>query len=218
MPASIVSPGCLASPFAHGLIRNCWHTQAGAAQTLMHRASCVAALIGRHAAGLPCLTSCTWQAVQRCSTQVQLPALKAVLRQLYKKVHPDLFSDDQTARLANEHSFKLLQARGTDRHGLRMRSLPSDLLQHTLAAGPRLERCARASRNTWMQRSRAARLAAQPACRTTLSSMSRMRRRGPVRTNSPVPVRARLCPAVPRVLLTPDEARLQRRPTCGASR
>ncbi len=69
-----------------------------------------------------------------------------------------------------------------------------------------------------MRRSRAARLAAQPACRTTLSSMSRTGRRGPVRPNGSLPVRARSCPAVHPVLLTPDEAQLQRRPTCGASR
>ena len=44
-----------------------------------------------------------------CSTQAAAPSLKTVLRQLYRKVHPDLFHGDQTARLANEHSFKLLQ-------------------------------------------------------------------------------------------------------------
>ncbi len=37
------------------------------------------------------------------------PVLKKVLRELYKRVHPDLFHDVPHAREANEHSFKLLQ-------------------------------------------------------------------------------------------------------------
>ena len=37
------------------------------------------------------------------------PLLKRVLRELYKRVHPDLFHDVPHAREANEHSFKLLQ-------------------------------------------------------------------------------------------------------------
>ena len=39
------------------------------------------------------------------------PVLKRVLRELYKRVHPDLFHDVPHAREANEHSFKLLQVR-----------------------------------------------------------------------------------------------------------
>ena len=39
------------------------------------------------------------------------PVLKKVLRELYKRVHPDLFHDVPHAREANEHSFKLLQVR-----------------------------------------------------------------------------------------------------------
>ena len=37
------------------------------------------------------------------------PVLRRVLRELYKRVHPDLFHDVPHAREANEHSFKLLQ-------------------------------------------------------------------------------------------------------------
>ena len=37
------------------------------------------------------------------------PLLKRVLRDLYKRVHPDLFHDVPHAREANEQSFKLLQ-------------------------------------------------------------------------------------------------------------
>ena len=37
------------------------------------------------------------------------PVLKKVLRELYKRIHPDLFHDVPHAREANEHSFKLLQ-------------------------------------------------------------------------------------------------------------
>ena len=37
------------------------------------------------------------------------PQLKVQLRELYKRVHPDLFHDIPFARQANEHSFKLLQ-------------------------------------------------------------------------------------------------------------
>ena len=37
------------------------------------------------------------------------PELKLQLRELYKRVHPDLFHDHPLARDANEHSFKLLQ-------------------------------------------------------------------------------------------------------------
>ncbi|KAK9907490.1 hypothetical protein WJX75_004677 [Coccomyxa subellipsoidea] len=39
----------------------------------------------------------------------QPPLLKVQLRELYKRVHPDLFHDIPFARQANEHSFKLLQ-------------------------------------------------------------------------------------------------------------
>ena len=39
----------------------------------------------------------------------QRPQLKVQLRELYKRVHPDLFHDIPLARQANEHSFKLLQ-------------------------------------------------------------------------------------------------------------
>ena len=39
------------------------------------------------------------------------PLLKRVLRELYKRVHPDLFHDVPHAREANEQSFKLLQVR-----------------------------------------------------------------------------------------------------------
>lgn len=35
--------------------------------------------------------------------------VKAQLRELYKKVHPDLFQNHEQARDANEKSFKLLQ-------------------------------------------------------------------------------------------------------------
>ena len=40
------------------------------------------------------------------------PLLKRVLRELYKRVHPDLFHDVPHAREANEQSFKLLQVHG----------------------------------------------------------------------------------------------------------
>ena len=43
------------------------------------------------------------------NTYVEPPVLKKVLRELYKRVHPDLFHDVPHAREANEHSFKLLQ-------------------------------------------------------------------------------------------------------------
>lgn len=39
------------------------------------------------------------------------PVLKRVLRELYKRVHPDIFHDVPHAREANEQSFKLLQVR-----------------------------------------------------------------------------------------------------------
>ncbi len=42
-------------------------------------------------------------------TPSEPPVLKKVLRELYKRVHPDLFHDVPHAREANEHSFKLLQ-------------------------------------------------------------------------------------------------------------
>lgn len=38
-----------------------------------------------------------------------LPTLKAQLRELYKRIHPDTFHDHPEARDANEHSFKALQ-------------------------------------------------------------------------------------------------------------
>lgn len=37
------------------------------------------------------------------------PQLNVQLRELYKRVHPDLFHDIPLAMKANEHSFKLLQ-------------------------------------------------------------------------------------------------------------
>ena len=50
---------------------------------------------------------------QRCITSdassKKVPELKLQLRELYKRVHPDLFHDHPLAREANEHSFKLLQ-------------------------------------------------------------------------------------------------------------
>jgi Domain of unknown function (DUF4460) len=41
--------------------------------------------------------------------QTPLPTLKAQLRALYKRIHPDTFHDYPKAREANEHSFKALQ-------------------------------------------------------------------------------------------------------------
>ena len=43
------------------------------------------------------------------SSAAEPPALKTKLRELYKRVHPDLFHDLPLARDSNEHSFKLLQ-------------------------------------------------------------------------------------------------------------
>lgn len=74
----------------------------------MHRTS-RAALLSPQLSLLSAIYSSGWQPACFCSTDAPLPSLKSVLRELYKKVHPDLFHDDQTARLANEHSFKLLQ-------------------------------------------------------------------------------------------------------------
>ena len=37
------------------------------------------------------------------------PSLRSKLRELYKRVHPDLFGAHAEARLANERSFQLLQ-------------------------------------------------------------------------------------------------------------
>ena len=68
-----------------------------------------AALLNNNRRILQALLSSVTQPCCCCSTQAAAPTLKTVLRQLYKKVHPDLFHGDQTARLANEHSFKLLQ-------------------------------------------------------------------------------------------------------------
>lgn len=60
--------------------------------------------------------SCVILNTQHYSTEIQKsepPLLKVQLRELYKRVHPDLFHDTPFARQANEHSFKLLQVGST---------------------------------------------------------------------------------------------------------
>ena len=46
---------------------------------------------------------------QQTDAAAAQPSLRSKLRELYKRVHPDLFQNHETARLANERSFKLLQ-------------------------------------------------------------------------------------------------------------
>jgi hypothetical protein len=71
----------------------------GRALLTIHRASKAAQLLPI----LPCINACPQ------STAAEAPALKTKLRELYKRVHPDLFHDFPVARDSNEHSFKLLQ-------------------------------------------------------------------------------------------------------------
>ena len=49
------------------------------------------------------------QSFRSGSSTAEAPALKTKLRELYKRVHPDLFHDYPLAKDSNEHSFKLLQ-------------------------------------------------------------------------------------------------------------
>jgi hypothetical protein len=78
-----------------------------------------------HARALASTTAGAWRLASAASTaalatsaassgdagtaQQQAPTLKAALRELYKRVHPDLFSDHPAERDENERSFKLLQ-------------------------------------------------------------------------------------------------------------
>ena len=113
--------------------------------------------------------------------------LRKVLRELYKRVHPDLFHDVPHAREANEHSFKLLQvpclapvcrvtfsqsAQRFTCHGC-CRPLQAAMNnRQVLSTSAALCTLELLCRNIWNQQERAESLAALQACLTSSASSS----------------------------------------------